>query len=370
MESNSNNPRWRILIVTLPFIILFSGCSHRVSKLYPEIIPKSFEATLVLNPQSTQALNILYLGCGNLVLEKEGDAIITDPFFSNQKVLKLVGSINTNPDRYSEWKETLESHLSPSSIKAGLVAHTHYDHVMDLPILLHEHFFPKMEAVYGNPYLPQMLQHFKNEGPKLVGLQEQQIYNPNEPNDSGYEWIKISPKIRFLAIESNHAPHVGHKLFMSKSLKEKHFQKHLVWPEDKVSAFKWTVGTTYSFLVDFISSDTLRVFIQTSASEPPNGLPPRAELQKKKVDLAILCYASAPNVKDYPGLILDYIKPKKTVLVHWEDFFRTPRSPEDVKLVRGTNPKKVKKRIEVLNLKSVKDHFVMPKPGTFIHVKY
>ncbi len=202
--------KWmRIFIIMLVIMSLFSGCSHHVSKFYPEIIPKKFETTLTLNPQANQTLNILYLGCGNLVLEKEGDAIITDPFFSNQKVLKLIGRIKTNPDRYSSWKETLESHLLPNSIKAGLVAHTHYDHVMDLPIMLHEHYFSKMDTVYGNPYLPQMLQHFKNEGPKLVGLHEKQISNPNEPNDSRYQWITISPKIRFLAIESNHAPHVN-----------------------------------------------------------------------------------------------------------------------------------------------------------------
>lgn len=360
----------RIIIVASVISLLFLRCAHPISKFYQDIIPDSFETTITLNTKADNTLNLLYQGCGNLILEKDGDAIITDPFFSNQKTPKLLGKIKTNKDKYAEWKTSLSSHVSLGTIKAGLIAHTHYDHIMDLPILLHDHLFTNMNVIYGNSYLPKMLIHFKNEGVNLSGLQGEQIYNPKELNDLEYHWISVTPKIRFLAIESSHAPHIGHRLFMNKPLNEKYFDDHLNLPNDKIGAFKWTTGTTYSFLVDFIDSDTLRIFIQTSASDSPNGLPPRAELQKKKVDLAFLCYASAPNVKNYPNFLLDYIQPQKVVLVHWEDFFRVPSSTEDVKLVRGTSPKKVKTRIEAMNLKKPKDYFLMPKPGTLIHVSY
>ena len=161
---------------------------------------------------------------------------------------------------------------------------------------------------------------------------------------------------------------------MSKPLNEKYFRDNLVWAADKVKAARWTAGTVYSFLIDFIGSDTLRVFIQTSASQHPNGLPPPAELKKKKVDVALICYASAPLVDDYPADLLNYITPDKVIFVHWEDFFRTPRSWNDVKLVRGTKPKKVKKRMEAVKLTKAqiksKEYFTMPKPGTYIHIKY
>jgi hypothetical protein len=347
-----------------------TGCAHRVSKFYPDIIPKNFETTLTLNPRPKDSLNLLYLGCGSLVLERDGHGIITDPFFSNQRILKLAGRIKTNPDRYEWWKETISSHVSPSSIRASLVAHMHYDHVMDLPMALHDHFFPNMTGVYGNPYLPKMFGNFKNSGAKLIGLQHQQLYDPRELTDKAYQWLPLSPRIRALAIESNHAPHLGPKIFMTKPLNETYFKNHLVWPEDKVGAFKWSGGATYSYLVDFIDGDTLRVFIQTSASDTPYGLPPRKELDQKKVDLAVLCYASSDHVKNYPAFLLDSLKPKKTILVHWEDFFRMPRDPDDVKLVRGTNPKKAKKIFESLASRKIKEHFIMPKPGTFIRVKF
>jgi hypothetical protein len=354
--------------------LLTLSCTHKVSKFHPEFIPKKFETTLALKPSGSQTLNILYLGCGNLVLEKDGEAIMTDPFFSNQKVLKLLGRIKTNPERYAEWMQLVDAHVSTKAVRSMLISHTHYDHLMDLPTLLQGHVFPNLKAIYGNPYMPKMLQHFKDSTAKFVVLQPAQVYNPNEQNDPEYQWINLAPHVRCLPIESNHAPHIGHKLYMNKPLDEKHFRSNLVWAADKVKAFKWTAGSVYSFLVDFIGSDTLRVFIQTSASEHPNGLPPLAELKKKKVDVALICYASAPLVDDYPGDLLNYITPDKVIFVHWEDFFRTPKSPNDVRLVRGTKPKKVKKRLEAIKLTKAqlkaRDYYTMPKPGTYIHIKY
>jgi hypothetical protein len=352
----------------LVFIFL-CGCAHKISPYYKEIIPNNFSTELSLNDKPRESLNILYLGCGNLILEKNGEAIVTDPFFSNQGVMKMVGKIKTNPKHYLNWKNILTAKLDPSTIRAALVAHTHYDHAMDLPILLHNNFFPNMDTVFGNPNLPKMLRHFINYGAIIKGMDDSEIVDPRNGSDSKYRWHKVTPQIRFLPIESNHAPHVGKKLFMSGSLKEEKFENKLDSPYSKMGAFNWTVGSTYSFLVDFIGvADTLRVFIQTSASEAPNGLPPTSELNKKSVDLAILCYASALNVKNYPGYLLNEIQPTKTILIHWEDFFRKPNYSGKVKMVRGTNPKKVSVRLE--EIKSEKDFFVMPMPGTFIKVRH
>jgi hypothetical protein len=201
---------------------------------------------------------------------------------------------------------------------------------------------------------------------KLESLSNEQIYQPTISNDTQYQWINVTPSIRFLAIESNHAPQTGHKLRFNKPLDVDYFKENLVWPDAKLKASKWTAGTTYSFLVDFIQGDTLRMFIQTSASQYPFGRPPKEELQKKKVDVAVLCYASILNVKDYPKAIVDDLTPSKLVIVHWEDFFKEPRADDDVKLVRKTNPKKARRRFD--ELKKKKDFFVMPKPGTRIQI--
>jgi len=336
-------------------IFLLTSCAHKVSRFYPEIIPKKTNVTLPVSGDGKQSVNLTYLGCGNMIIEQDGDAIITDPFFSVQKFTKMMGKVKTKPELYDIWKGKVQASTSRASVRAGLVSHTHYDHVMDLPTIVQAHYFNKMETVYGNSYLPQMMVNFLKEGTRMETLHAN-------------EWVSVTPRIRFMAIESSHAPHTKRKLYMSKPLDAEYFKENLVWPHDKIKARKWSVGTTYSFLVDFIQQDTLRLFIQTSASQYPDGRPPVSELKKKKVDVAVLCYASTMNVNDYPKAIMKDLDPSKMIVIHWEDFFRETRSDDDVKLVRSTNPRKARKRFDELEKK--KDFFVMPKPGTKIQITY
>ncbi|MCB0489708.1 MAG: MBL fold metallo-hydrolase [Cyclobacteriaceae bacterium] len=353
-----------LILITL----LGTACTHSISKFYPEIVPAKSDVPLVVNSGGKSQMNLVYLGCGNMILEHDGEAIMTDPFFSNQKLLKLLGKIKSNPTRYNTWKTNLEYFLSPSVVNAALVSHTHYDHAMDLPLMLEDRYFNSMRQVYGNSYLPKMMQHFSEEGSEIHGLSGSQVYDPTMANDQNYEWISTSSHIRFLSIHSNHAPHTKKKLYMDKPLDENYFEENLIYSNSKTKAFKWTNGETYSFLVDFIGSDTLRVFIQTSASQYPNGFPPKSELLKKPVDLAIICYASGLNVDNYPKALFDFVQPRKMMLVHWEDFFRTPKSFEDQRLVRRTNPRKMRKQIDALKKKS--DYFIMPRPGTRVKITY
>lgn len=341
--------RHSVLFVTL--LALSSSCAQKVSKFYPEIIPRGSKATLALNKDGKHSVNLTYLGSGNMIIEQDGDAIMTDPFFSNQKLLKVFGKVKTKPVLYELWKGRVQQQASRGMVRAGLVSHTHYDHVMDLPTLLQAHYFNKLEVVYGNSYLPQMMVNFQKEGV------------PVKEFPSG--WVTVTPNIRFLAIESMHAPQ-GRKLRMNKPLDAEYFKENLIWPDAKLKTSKWTTGKTYSYLVDFIQGDTIRMFIQTSASQFPAGRPPKEELQKKKVDVAVLCYASTTNVNDYPKAIVSELNPSKLVLVHWEDFFREPRSEDDVMMVRKTNPKEARKRFDALGKK--KDFFMMPKPGTKIQI--
>lgn len=340
------------VIIVILIVLLCSSCAHKVTEFYPEIIPKQMTTSLSVG-KGQHKVNLTYFGCGNMIIEQDGDAILTDPFFSNQKVLKMWGKIQTKPGLYELWKDRVQSQASRGMVRAGLVSHTHYDHVMDLPTLLQDHYFNKMEVVYGNTYLPQMMTNFMKEGVRIETLKVG-------------EWVNVTPGIRFLPIESNHAPHTKHKLYMSAPLDADYFKENLVWPNAKIKTRKWSVGTVHAFLVDFIQGDTLRMYISTSASSYPIGRPPQEELKKKKVDIAVLPYALATNVKDYPKAIVSDINPSKLVIVHWEDFFREPKSDDDVKLVRKSNPKKIRKLFDQLGKK--KDFFVMPKPGTKIQI--
>lgn len=361
-------PRLVCVTAALAIVTLTVRCTHRVSRFYPEIMNKKMIVSLPMKANQKDKLSITYFGCGNMLFEMGGESIMTDPFFSNQGVMKMIGKIRTKPDLYALWKGRLEQQAGRSTVRAVLVSHSHYDHMMDLPTLLHDHYFPKLEAVYGNENVPSILANFSKEGPRFEELTEDRAFNPNVPRDSTWQWIAISPHMRFLPIQTDHAPHTKRKLFMNKKLKPEYFKDNLVWPGDKTKPMKWTTGTSYAFLIDFIGADTLRVFVQTSASHYPNGLPPKALMDKRKVDLAIMCYASAPNVGNYPKGWVDWMEPKKLMLVHWEDFFREAKSDDDVKLVRATKPRKVRQRIDALGKKA--DFFIMPKPGTRVDVGF
>ncbi|MEQ9412522.1 MAG: hypothetical protein RIF39_01755, partial [Cyclobacteriaceae bacterium] len=178
------------------------SCTHSVSKFYPEIIPKKSEAVLSIHPETKSEVNVVYLGSGNMVLEREGEAIITDPFFSNQKLLKLLGKVKSNPSLYNTWKTNFEYFLSPSVVQTGLVSHTHYDHAMDLPLLLEDRYFTNLKVVYGNSYLPEIMQNFNEEGVRLAALKKEEVYDPNHA-DGDYKWISLSSGIRVLPILSN-----------------------------------------------------------------------------------------------------------------------------------------------------------------------
>ncbi|MEJ0033888.1 MAG: hypothetical protein WDO15_27740 [Bacteroidota bacterium] len=98
----------------------------------------------------------------------------------------MLGKVQTKPDLYEIWKGRVQTQASKGMVRAGLVSHTHYDHVMDLPTLLQAHYFNKMEVVYGNSYLSQMMVNFLKEGVRIESLKVN-------------EWVNVTPQHTFPA---------------------------------------------------------------------------------------------------------------------------------------------------------------------------
>ena len=137
-------------------------------------------------------------------------------------------------------------------------------------------------------------------------------------------WIYNQDRtIRFMAIESEHAPHFAGIKF----LPEGHYNKDLKRLPRTV--FGWVEGQTYAYLIDFLDeqgSIAFRVQYQDAASTPPLGFAPELPAnEQKRVDLAILCVASFTQVNNYPEGIIKEIQPKNIILGHWEDFFQKAR---------------------------------------------
>ncbi len=288
--------------------------------------------------ESNDTVVITYLGCGGVLIGKDGKAILVDPFFSNQKLMRigkslLLGSCNIRPDKGAIYQGVGEIHRvlkeNKLSLTAILVAHGHYDHLMDVPAIvdtLPDHPWVLVNRT-GYNICRAML-----DSSRTVILEDHAI-SPMHPTSS------IAPDgagVHVYAIPADHNPHFRNiKLFSGERINP---VKDFKDPLQRTRANMWLEGTTFSFVVDFLndcSEVTYRIFIQSSSCNPPVGIPPAEVTQMRKTDVALLGVASYQFSPEYPCGHLDQLQPAEILWIHWEDFFRRYGRPP--KTVRGTD---------------------------------
>jgi hypothetical protein len=361
-----------VLICSLSALIL--SCSRAITSRslpFEPIIPTL--ATHEWNIHgSKEPLKILYLGCGHLVLQYNKECIVIDPFFSTQGIMRR--RIHSDTTAFEKYKSILEQHqVTLSGTNSIWIAHTHYDHMMDVPLMLEKQMISKEVTIYGNEFGDDILTNFVDTN-QYHALAPAETYNPNKAAVVP-SWLMASPSIRVMPILSDHAPHykIGPIRFhlMRGPLRKNYFSDHFKKAADPTKRNQWKEGYTYSFLVDIMKGDEIafRLFIQTSSSDYPLGRPPLEVLAKRHVDVAFLCAASANFVKPYPVQILQDVKPAKVVFIHWEDFFRKPLDFDGARLVRATNFRKLNRTLIQHNLKPSTANYLMPRPGTMITIK-
>ena len=349
------------------------GCAKSVTDHnFPskEIIPTTTQHHLAITGQGS-SIKMLYMGCGHLIIEYNGEMIVTDPYFSIQS-FSPTKKIKTNLPDFERYKATLSQHsVDLTKAKSIWLAHTHYDHMMDIPLLLKQNMLTKKVTMYGNEFGDDILQNFITPS-QYHTLLPKEVYNPLGKNGTRH-WVDSTSSIRILPIFSDHAPHtkiLGVNVHLMKGkLKNNYFRDHFKTEEAKTNKNQWRKGCVYSFLVDFVKADKIeyRIFIQTSASHYPLGQPPKEVLAEKTIDVAVLCLASSNYVTPYPVEILKALTPKKVVFIHWEDFFERAEFNK-TKLVRLTNFRKIDKRLLKSGLTPNKEDYVMPQPGTMITI--
>lgn len=375
MEGLENYEKMRsaFLSFCLSAILLFTGCAKSVTDHnFPskEIIPTTTQHHLAITGQGSP-IKMLYMGCGHLIIEYNGEMIVTDPYFSIQS-FSPTKKIKTNLPDFERYKATLSQHsVDLTKAKSIWLAHTHYDHMMDIPLLLKQNMLTKNVTMYGNEFGDDILQNFITPS-QYYTLLPKEVYNPLGKNGTRH-WVDSTSSIRILPIFSDHAPHtkiLGVNVHLMKGkLKNNYFRDHFKTEEAKTNKNQWREGCVYSFLVDFVKAGKIeyRVFIQTSASHYPLGQPPKEVLAEKTIDVAVLCLASSNYVTPYPIEILKALTPKKVVFIHWEDFFERAEFNK-TKLVRLTNFRKIDKRLLKSGLTPNKEDYVMPQPGTMITI--
>lgn len=357
---------------------LLAGCARKITERslpFCDIVPKKDRHTLTTGSSQSDSLQILYLGCGHLVMLYKDEAVVVDPYFSIQPFTPGK-KIKSHVKDYQQWKQAIQRHQVDLSKTTSIwLAHTHYDHTMDLPMMIENKHFTDSVRVFGSEDGPRTFTNFPKIKSQYNTVSKSQVYIPDSPTVPNQ--IKTGKHIEVLPIQSDHAPHakfLGITFHLMKgNVREKYFQKHYDSSTDRTKKKQWREGATYSFLIDFKTGDHIdyRVFVQTSGSHFPKGKPPEALLKQKPVDVALLCLASSNYAKPYPVQIIEYLDrfaPTKFMFIHWEDFF-SRGSFGHYKLVRLTNFRKIHKRLKRANITLNSTDDLMPQPGTNVVVK-
>lgn len=327
--------------------MVLSGCATSVGQL-PVYTGEPDNFTM--NKHGKNSVIVQYLGVGGYLFRYGKNAIMTAPSITNPSLLKIATLTRLKTD-----EELVDRVLPPvEDVEMILVGHTHYDHLLDVPYVMQRH--AKRAVVYGSKTMGHIM---------AAAVDKSRIVTVDQYAAKGKmagQWIYNQGRtIRFMAIESGHAPHfAGIKL-----LPEGPYNKDLKRLPRTV--FGWVEGQTYAYLIDFLNEQggiVFRIHYQDAASTPPLGLVPALQANdQKRVDLAILCVASFTQVKEYPEGAIRKIQPKNIILGHWEDFFRNQKRPP--KVSRTTNVRSFIERLESVMPRD--SRWLLPEPFALMH---
>lgn len=318
-------------------------------------------------------LTVQYTGCGGLFLSRAGSAIMIDPFFSHQGVMRIGASILgggsagkrklvADPKMVEFGLKSIEACVgtSPLKVNAILSAHSHYDHLMDVPAVYEK--LRNEPKVYLNRSGFNTCYNVIDTADMIVLENHMTTREISRPP---IELRTMNGKVHIYPILSDHNPHIKNIKFFSGGMTRPATQ--FTMPYAKTRANDWLEGNTFSFLIDYLDAQgsiELRIFIQSSSCSPPAGIPPAALLNSKPVDVAFLGLVSYQFSPDYPCTLLNAIRPEKVVWIHWEDFFR--RYTKKPKTVRGTD---VVKFFGIPCVSDYKSKAFLPLPGTRLDIR-
>jgi hypothetical protein len=284
------------LVVTL---LVCSGCVG--SRVGPGVSGVIDVAT------GPDTLSLTYMGTGGWIMRYGSDALMAAPLFTNPAfVITGLAPISADTLRIDRQMAKYQSH----DVKAILVGHGHYDHLMDVPRVAQIHA-PDARIV-GSRTVENLLGTWSGLTDRVDRVEpfmgDQETVAP---------WMVYGPRIRVMPLRSRHAPHFdGLTLYQGTADR----------PRTRMprTAEEWLDGETYAFLIDFLDARggiAFRIYYQDAVVAPPYGFAPDALIAEHPVDVAIFIPATFDQVDWHPEAFVENLKPRHVLLGHWEDFF-------------------------------------------------
>lgn len=317
-----SRPLHSALFLALGLALTGAGCGHMVRSEFAPNHPGSpgghydfsrpgCDAAQRPPGAGPEEVFVRYLGAGGFYLEWRGTPVLMAPFFSNPSFRRaFLGRLAVDQTRIDGGLRGMDL----ADVRAILVGHAHYDHLGDVPAIAGS--VSRKARIYVNGTGANVLAGVASVKGRVESLED--------PRNQG--WIDTDDrKIRFRAVESEHAPLFWHIHWARGEVKK-------AWEEgwDRHRFRQLKGGRTFSFVIDLLDhleAVRYRIYYQDSASPEGKGYPDLAETDPPGYDLAVLCMASSQFVKNHPGGLLGELRPRHVLVAHYEDFSRDPRKP-------------------------------------------
>ena len=282
--------------------------------------------------RADEQVEITYLGVSGFLVRYRGAALLTAPFFTNPPIgaVSPTARLRTwGRQRHRVRPDTLliERLLPREADDASMivVGHAHYDHLLDVP------YVARMRATHATIVGSPTMRHLLMGDPALRRVPSRVVALSGDTVgtvDHAGRWITSDDgRFRVMPLRADHAPTLWTGYRYANGTIDRDRDTLPVWADD------WKVGEPLSYVIDVLEPGSarirLRLYYQDAPSTPPLGFPPASVLAEHGVDVALLCGATASNVRGgaVPDSLLAVLRPRYALVGHWESFFRPQTLP-------------------------------------------
>jgi L-ascorbate metabolism protein UlaG (beta-lactamase superfamily) len=293
-------------------------------------LPKGLETRDT--PPGANGVSVRFLGVGGFLIRKGPDVVMTAPLYTSPSVPALLaGLLDGDPDGPQTFHARHRIEADAPAIKAILVGHAHYDHLMDVPFFMDR---APQATVYGSTSTRNVLAGY---GPQYAGrtdalnepgndrVDSRNCQGPVSGPDCGSwsgstgDWVSVpgaEGRLRVRAFCSAHPNQVLHAIHFWPGCVTEPLTSRPTHPD------VMREGEVLAFLVDFLQDGavTFRVYYQDAPTRGPVGWVPPDVLAERDVDLALLNGGNFDAVQE-PERIVGNLRARNVVIHHWENFF-------------------------------------------------